>query len=102
MHCAAADLGVEQRPGGDRGQRPDDGALELDHLVVRDRGRIGRPQLLAEVLAVVEGEDGERSARRGAGRDAADSPESKLGEGGHRAILPGSSDKALHGPARLS
>ena len=70
-----ADLGVEQRPGRHGRQRPDDRPLELDHLLVGHRIRGVGPELAAEVLAMVEGEDGERPARRRAGAEAPPGPQ---------------------------
>ncbi len=58
-----ADLGVEQGPGGDGCEGAHDRSLELDHLLVRHRRRVVGPQLAAEVLAMVEGKNGERAAR---------------------------------------
>ena len=76
-----ADLGVQQRAGRDRGEGPDDRPLERDHLVVRHRRRVVRAERLAQVLAVVEGEDGERAARGRAGVEPAPRAE-PVGVGG--------------------
>src|SRR3954453_2245388 len=61
-----ADLGVQERARRMRGERTDDCPLELDHLGVRDRVRGVRPELLAQVLAVIEREHREGPAWRGA------------------------------------
>ena len=77
MVWRGADLRVEQRARRDGRERPDDRLLERDHLVVRDGlGRV-RPQLAAQVLAMVQGEDRERAALRRAGAETASALQGK-------------------------
>ena len=70
-----AELRVEQDARGARRERACDLAFELDQVGGRNGAGIGRPQVAAQVLAMIEGEDGEPTAGCRALRQAAEHAE---------------------------